>query len=92
MLFHVLISYPKLARGYTPPAGLISAFSASSSMGVRSHGAKSNTAGHGNSPVLTVYALVNLGQTIAIKVQYRIGLRAPVSSAFQCMHKKLLDI
>jgi len=25
------------------------------------HGAKSNTAGHGNSPVLTVYALVNLG-------------------------------
>ena len=25
------------------------------------HGAKSNTAGHGNSPALTVYALVNLG-------------------------------
>ena len=25
------------------------------------HGAKSNTAGRGNGPVLTVYALVNLG-------------------------------
>ena len=25
------------------------------------HGAKSNTAGHSNSPVMTVYALVNLG-------------------------------
>ena len=44
--------------------GLISAFSASSSMGVCTcsvHEAKSNTAGHSNSPVLTVYARVNLG-------------------------------
>ena len=32
---NMAFGYPKLTRGYTPPAGLISAFSASSSMGVR---------------------------------------------------------
>ena len=30
---NMAFGYPKLTRGYTPPAGLISAFSASSSMG-----------------------------------------------------------
>jgi len=53
-------SYPKLARGYTPPASDFGIFCAIANGCTFVHGAESNTAGHGNSPVLTEYALVNV--------------------------------